>query len=156
MKNAELTKKLQDICARFGITIQWIRPWEKNCANRAKKTIWIKEISDSGDFAAALHEIGHVMRDPDTEPQTDRGILDKEANAWQWALEQNGNNFGEPGWKRLHKSLHEYYVSAKDLTHAAHDLLTRAEESVPTIRKKASLFGAPPLHSSPKKSLKPE
>jgi hypothetical protein len=155
MKNSELTKKINEICKAHGIKIHWMK-FGKNRANRKEPTIWVDEISDSGDFAAALHEIGHAMCDPDTEPRTDAQILTKETNAWQWALEQNGNNFDEAGWKRLHKSLHEYYVSARDMAHPAHALLVRAEETVPTIRKKASIFGAPLLHSSPKKNPKPQ
>ena len=156
MKNAELTKKLEDLCAEFGITIEWIPPHAENHANRAENTIWIKDIEDSGDFAAALHEIGHVMRDPDNPPQNHRERLNLETNAWQWALEHNGNDFDAEGWKRLHASLHQYYVSATDLTHPAHDLLARAEERVPTIRPRVSSFAAPKLNFAPKKSTKPQ
>ena len=65
-------------------------------------TIWIKEIEKSGDFAVGLHEVGHVMRDPEHEPKTDRERLDADAKAWQWALGQNSDTFDSTGWMRLH------------------------------------------------------
>lgn len=156
MKNAGLTKKLEEVCAEFGITIQWIPPREKNRANRAEKTIWVKEIEDSGDFAVGLHEVGHVMCDPDHQPQTHREHLDADTKAWQWALQHNGNDFDEAGWRRLHASLHQYYAYVMDPAHPAHDLLVKAEERVPTIKERVSRFGAPALTSLPKKSTKPQ
>lgn len=159
MRNAELIEKLEEIRQKFGITIRWIGPGETNRANRANratKTIWIKEVKDSGDFAVGLHEVGHVMCDPEEKPKTDRERLDADTKAWQWALEQNGGNFDADGWTRLHASLHQYYVSVMDPAHPAYKLLVTAEEQVPTIRPKVSSFGAPTFTSLPKKSTKPK
>lgn len=156
MRNAELTEKLEEIRQKFEITIQWIGPGETNRANRATQTIWIKEVKDSGDFAVGLHEVGHVMCDPEEEPKTDRERLDADTKAWQWALEQNGGNFDPDGWSRLHASLHQYYVSVMDPAHPAYKLLVTAEEQMPTIRLKVSSFGAPTFTSLPKKSTKPK
>jgi hypothetical protein len=108
-----------------------------------------KKIENSGDFADALHEMGHVMRDPNHEPATAREKLEAETNAWQWALESNNNEFDAQQWNRLHRSLHQYYDAVRDTGHVAHRLLVGAEERDPTIRPRVSSFGAPAL-SSPK------
>jgi hypothetical protein len=155
MKNAKLTKKFEEICKKHGIKIQWI-PSGENHANAEQETVWIREIADSGDFAVALHEAGHVMRDPDQEPLSDRAKLDADLNAWQWALELNNNDFDAAGWMRLHDSLNAYYSAVMDTAHPAHDLLARARQQVPTIRSRVSSFGAPTLASLSKRSSKPQ
>lgn len=78
MEDPELTTKVQGLCLKHGITINWIKSGE-NCANRKQQAIWIKEIADSGDFVAALHEIGHVICDLESPPGSDRRKLDAEA-----------------------------------------------------------------------------
>lgn len=148
-----LASKIEEICRKYGITIHSAKSGV-NCANREQKTIWINKISDSGDFAAALHEIGHVMCDPERKPQNPREKLDAESNAWQWALKCNGDNFDQKGWSRLHDSLPQYYVALIDISHPAHALLVRAEEKDPNIRPRVSAFGAPSLGSRPKKTTK--
>ena len=155
MKNSELTKKFKETCKKHRIKVRRIK-LGPNRANSKQKTVWIREIADPGDFAAALHEIGHVMCDPYNPPQNHRETLGIETNAWQWALEHNGNNFDAAGWKRLHESLHQYYVSVMDPTHPAHTLLVRAEQHVPTVRCRVSSYGAPRLTSVPKKTSKPQ
>jgi len=154
-KKPELTKKVEEICQQHGIAIKWIESGN-NRANSKQKTIWINDISDSGSFAAALHEIGHVMRDPESPPANEREKLDVETNAWQWALQSNNNDFDAAGWNTLHHSLHQYYAAVMDTTHRAHDLLVRAEQHVPTIRSRVSGYGAPSLTSVPKKTTKPQ
>lgn len=155
MNDHQLASKIKEICKERGITIH---PAEsgKNRANREQKAIWINEISDSGDFAAALHEIGHVMCDPARPPRNPRETLDAETNAWQWALDYNGDDFDRRGWRRLHDSLHQYYVALMDTSLPAYALLVRAEEKDPGIRSRVSEFGAPSLGSLAKKTTKPK
>jgi len=155
MKNSELMEKFKEICKRHRIRVRRIKSGP-NRANSKQKTVWIREITDPGGFAAALHEIGHAMCDPDNPPQNHCETLDVETNAWRWALDHNGDKFDAAGWKRLHESLHHYYVSVMNPAHPAHALLVRAEQHVPTIRCRVSSYGAPGLTPVPKKTSKPQ
>jgi hypothetical protein len=144
MKNSELTKKFKEICTRHGIKIRRIKSGP-NRANSKQKTVWIRQIVDSGDFTVALHEAGHVMCDPESPPHSPREQLGIEANAWQWALDQSSNDFDLAGWSRMHQSLIQYYDAVRDTSHPAHALLARAEEKDPSARPGVSNFGAPRL-----------
>lgn len=153
MEDPELTNKIQGICQKHGITINWIKSGE-NCANQKQQAIWIKEIAGSGDFTAALHEIGHVICDPESPPDSNRRKLDAEVNAWRWALDYQNGDIDLPGWNRLHESLHQYFVAVMDVSHPAYDLLVRAEEKNPRIRPRVSNVGAPQLTFGAKKKSK--
>jgi len=150
MRDSELTKRIELICKEHEIGVEWIKSGD-NCANARQKKVWIKEIADSGDFAVALHEIGHVMRDPDNEPADHRQRLDAETNAWLWALEHNDNGFDVAGWRRLHNSLHQYYIAVKDTSHPSHKLLVRAEEQDHEIQPRVSSYASGPLRFGGKK-----
>src|SRR5208283_5462162 len=109
------------------INFVWIKDGKKNRATRQPKRVWIKDIADSGDFAVALHEIGHTHCDPDKELTTPTETLDAETNAWKWARERNGGIFDPEGWKRLHESLRQYYYAVMDTSHPAYELLMEAQ-----------------------------
>jgi hypothetical protein len=155
MTNSELTEKFEDICRIHNINVQYVESGE-NHANKQERTVWVRKIADTGDFAAALHEVGHVMCDPDSKPQNHLEQLDIETKAWQWALNCHGNNVDGAWWKRLHESLRQYYVAVMDCTHPAYALLVEAEGHVTNIRSKVSSFGAPSPISFSKKSSKPQ
>ena len=110
MSNEEMKQKIKETCKELRIELVWITLGE-NCASRGKKSVRLKDISDSGDFAVALHEIGHAQCDPCDKPATPMEKLDAEFDAWKWARERNGGNFDAEGWKRLHKSLRQYYYA---------------------------------------------
>jgi hypothetical protein len=139
MSNEEMKQKIEQICEELGIKLEWIKVGE-NCANRHKRSVWVKDISDSGDFAVALHEIGHTQCDPHNKHATPREELDTDTNAWKWARERNGGNFDAEGWKRLHESLIEYYHLVMDTSHSAHQLLMEAERQNDAIRPRVSSF----------------
>ena len=67
MSNEEMKRKIEQICEELGIELVWITVGE-NCASWDKKSVWLKDINDSGDFAVALHEIGHTQCDPSDKP----------------------------------------------------------------------------------------
>jgi hypothetical protein len=149
-----MTNQVKRICQKHGITINWMKSG-KNRANRKQRAIWITEITDSGDFAAALHEIGHVMRDPEDPPGNYRSKLDAEFKAWQWALDYKNGDFDLPGWNRLHKSLRRYFAYMMDVSHPAYQLLVKAEERDSSLHPRVASFGAPQLTFGSKKP-KPE
>lgn len=153
MEDPELAKQIEEICKKQGITVH---PAEsgRNCANRKLRAIWIQEIAGTGDFAAALHEIGHVLNDPEDPPQNYREHLDAEAKAWRWALDQENGQFDLAGWNRLHRSLHQYYVAVMDRMHPAYRLLVGAEKRDASIRSRVSRFGAPLLIRGSEKQTK--
>jgi hypothetical protein len=139
MSNEEIKQKIEQICEELGIEIVWFKTG-KSCANRQKKSVRVKEIGDSGDFAVALHEIGHTQCDPQNKPANPGEVLDAETNAWTWALERNGGNFDAEGWKRLHESLLEYYHCVMDTSHPALQLLMEAVRQNDAIRPQGSSF----------------
>jgi hypothetical protein len=155
MNNAEMKQKIDSICKECGITVKWIEAGD-NCANRCQKKVWIREIADIGDFAVALHEIRHAMCDPCKEPASHRERLDADTNAWLWALERNSNNFDVEGWKRLHKSLHQYYVGVMDSNHPAHKLLVKAEEQDAGIQPRLSNYFTGPIKFGGRKGMNPK
>jgi hypothetical protein len=155
MNIRELTQKIEEICKEYGIKIEWIKSGN-NRANSCQKKVWIKEIADSGDFAVALHEIGHAMCDPDNAPADHLQELDADTNAWRWALECNNNNFDAEGWKRLHRSLHQYYSAIMDTSHASHKPLVRAEEQDDRIRPRVSGYPSELLNLGGKKRTSPK
>jgi hypothetical protein len=155
MEDPELAKRIEEICKKLGIAVHSAKSG-RNCANRKTSAIWIRAIADAGDFAAALHEIGHVLNDPENPPHDHRERLDAEANAWQWALDHESGDFDLPAWIRLHSSLHEYYVAVMDPAHPAHTLLVEAEKRDATIRPRVSSFGVPRLTLGSRKQVKPE
>ena len=140
MSNEEMKQKIEQICEELGIEPPvWIKVG-KNCANRRQRRVWVKDIADSGDFAVALHEVGHTQCDSDNERATPREYLDAETNAWKWARERNGGNFDAEGWKRLHESLRQYYYVVMDSSHPAHQLLMEAERQSDDIRPRVSSY----------------
>ena len=139
MSNEEMKRRITQICEELGIKLVWIRDG-KNCASRGEKNVRVRHIADTGDFAVALHEIGHTQCDPHIKQATPREVLDTETNAWKWALERNGGNFDAAGWKRLHESLGRYYRRVMDTSHPAHQLLTEAERQNDAIRPRVSSF----------------
>jgi hypothetical protein len=151
----ELTQKIVEVCTESDITIEWIKSGE-NRANGCQKKVWIKEIADSGDFAVALHEIGHAICDPDNASADHLQRLDAETNAWQWALACNNNNFDAEGWNRLHRSLHQYYSIVMDTSHASRKLLVRAEEQDDRIQPRVSSYQSGPLNLGRKKRREPK
>lgn len=155
MNSAEMKQKIDEICKEYGITAQWIKTG-RNCSNRHQKTVWIRKPVDLGDFAVALLEIGHVMCDPDEKPANARERLDTATNAWQWALERNGNDFDLEGWRRLHKSLYQYYSAVMNTNHPAHQLLVRAEQQDAGIRPRVSSYFTGVIKFGGKKNKKPE
>jgi hypothetical protein len=155
MNSSEMTQKIEEICKEHGIKVEWIKAGA-NCANRCQKKIWIKEPVDSGDFAVALHEIGHVMCDPDKKPASSLELLDADTNAWKWALERNTNSFDAEGWKRLHESLHQYYSAIMDTSHPAHQLLVRAEEQNEVIQPRVSNYLTGMIKFGGKKNTAPK
>ncbi len=139
MSNEEMESKIEQICEELGITLVWIQA-DRNCANRAQRGVWVKHIADSGDFAVALHEIGHTQCDPDNRPPNEREQLDAETSAWEWALRRNNDAFDAKGWKRLHESLRQYYNGASDTDHPARRLLEEAETQNADIPRRVTHF----------------
>ncbi|MCU1269942.1 MAG: hypothetical protein JWN74_1236 [Acidobacteriaceae bacterium] len=154
MNSSEMMQKINGICERHGIKIEFKAG--TNCANRREKKVWIKELADSGDFAVALHEIGHAMCDPDKEPASRSELLDAETSAWKWALDSNNNNFDAEGWKRLHESLYQYYSGVMDTSHPAHQLLMRAEEQNDAIRPRVSSYFTGTIKFGGKRNTSPK
>jgi hypothetical protein len=141
MKNDEMKQKIEEICEELEIELVWIEVG-RNCANRGKTCVRLRDIADSGDFAVALHEIGHTHCDPDKEPTTPRETLDAETNAWKWARERNGGIFDSEGWKRLHESLRQYYYAVMDTSHPAYELLMEAQRQNGDIRPRIPSFAS--------------
>lgn len=139
MSNEEMKQKIKQISEELGIELVWIKDG-KNRADWRQRSVWVKDIGDTGDFAVALHEIGHTQCDPHNKLATPKEKLDAETNAWKWARERNGGNFDAEGWKRLHESLIRYYNNVRDTSHPAHQLLMEAESHNNNIRQRVSSF----------------
>src|SRR5208282_1132234 len=151
---AQLTENIKKICGEHGIAPIWLKDCgidDRNRANKKQKKIWVRNIRDKGDYAAALHEIGHVIRDPDEcDPLA---VLNANLNAWKWARDNHGHEFDDKSWKRLHSSLSKYKADVSDLAdaHEVHDLLKEAEEKVPSLKPVAPNLGTVRTSHLPKK-----
>lgn len=138
----KLTQKIEKICEQLGIRVEWlaITSPTPNRACKSERKISVRKIDDSGDYAAALHEIGHVINDPDVKSANALEILGTELNAWKWALENYRPDFDDKCWKRLHASLSQYKdrVHAVPHEHPVHSFLKEAESAVPLLNKSAA------------------
>lgn len=74
-----------------------------------QKAIEIRPTYSPSSYFIALHEIGHLV----AKGRTVGGILEREAKAWQWALD----NAIEPPtigvWRTIYHCLTSYYETAK-------------------------------------------
>jgi hypothetical protein len=146
---AKLTQKIQKICEELNIHVKWQPKTSPvvNHASKAARTIWVQEIDGLGDYAAALHEIGHVLNDPATKPASPLQCLQTETKAWKWAVENYSYESDDELWTRLYRSLSQYKDRVSDLSsdHPAHALLKEAERRVPSLNRNA----APNLRNMP-------
>jgi len=115
MQIQEMKGDIGEICKRLNVKVTWLKPTDLgvNCANAKAKVIKVREISNTGDYAAALHEIGHTQCDADHKPEPGEGSVLQECRAWQWAIDQRGPKFDSAAWGRIGNGLKKYLKKAR-------------------------------------------
>jgi hypothetical protein len=143
-----LAADIDEICVQHGINTHWV-PFGKNWANKELREIQVEEITCTGNYAAALHEIGHIFCDQESKPNDPLGELTQQCRAWQWAIDKRQACFDGQCWRRMHADLREYARPVRDIPteHAFHALVALAETNAPDINP----YGTPSFKSSKRK-----
>ena len=104
-----LKNDVEAICEQLGIEVHWypIEECAVNWGHSKERKINVRKIYNGGDYAAALHEIGHVECDAEEKPQGVLLLL-QECRAWQWAIERAKDRFDSAAWQRVGNDLESY------------------------------------------------
>jgi|HubBroStandDraft_6_1064221.scaffolds.fasta_scaffold804956_2 hypothetical protein len=149
MQTQEMKDDIEEICKGLNVKVTWLELTDPgvNCANAKAKIIKVRKISNTGDYAAALHEIGHTQCDADHKPEPGEGSVLQECRGWQWAIDQRGCNFDSAAWRRIGNGLGEYLnkagIDEGNAPSQCKEIMKRVEEhSVYTAPTPASLVPA--------------
>jgi hypothetical protein len=140
-----LTREIDELCRREKIKCHWkeITDCSLNRACMATREIWVFKIRKRVDWAAALHEIGHVMCDPEVGDTDPLAVLDRECKATEWVIERYQNDLDLDCWKRMEHNITDYKAKVPNLPadHPVHTLLKTIQSHIPIV---APSFGRKP------------
>ncbi len=101
------TEHIEQLCKDNGIYIEWttkmIGEWPDAGALPKVPAVKIHKPSNDFLYMVALHEIGHVMTDHSSDRQ-----LEREARAWDWAVENVQMDIGAEAWQKAFTALSSY------------------------------------------------
>ncbi len=97
-----LQEHIEFLASTHGVTVDWrkrtnARSWRKT------RRVRLQFIHHAGNYAIALHELGHVLG------CNSGSRCNKERQAWEWALAHAiPQSFDVAAWKTMYKSLFSY------------------------------------------------
>lgn len=108
-----------DLAIEADVTVKATTPGNAS-ANEAMKTVWTPPILGDTEFAAYVHELGHIARAvddanafvvEDEDGQTWRSSLNGECAAWEWAVKALGFRWNTPMQREMERCLRSYQPS---------------------------------------------
>jgi len=106
-KTLQRSRQISDLCKQYGIK-HIVLPYGKRGHGRVReKILYFPELTDEMSYLVALHEIGHVV------VGLNEIKLEREADAWAWAL---SNSLDPPGFEcrqRLCADLYRHMIEAQ-------------------------------------------
>lgn len=113
-----------------------------------KRIVWtdLTRLEETPVYSAALHEVGHVVTWPDhvlinadsISDGVDSAILENEAAAHQWAIDNAGETPDADFWWNVHYALGSYLQGFKDTygRDGAKDMLSYLFDGRPELKKR--------------------